>query len=266
MKQLYSIIGIDGSGKDYQLERIMAEVGPVACLPLHCTAYHNSSYCANPTLSKILQKLGAEADRTSDAALKGISLFLKMLLFASELSHLQELHNAPVVLSTRHPAIDTPVYARFFLQHLKMSAEDQNNVFVRARSFLSPGEWALVSTLFNPEDERWSRETLPEFVVRTAALEWKAQFEVYTRIFGVPLPQKILFLNPSVETILKQLQRRKGSIKETHEQAAYLRHLKRYTEQALTALVADHPEIEVCTTDSESAAINATPLSFFALK
>lgn len=263
MKQLFSIVGIDGSGKDYQLERIMAKVDPSVYFSLHCTAYHQAPRCANPILSKTLQKLGLKADRTSDAALKGISLFLKMLLFEKELRHLQEYHNAPIVLSTRHPVIDTPAYARFFVQHMNMTAKDQTHVFTRARSYLTPEEWALVGSLFDPGDERWGGRPLPEFIAQTATLDWAAQFEVYARIFNVPLPEKILFLNPPVDTVADRLQRRAVNIRETHEQTVYLKWLKTYTEQAVDAIKNYYPAIEVCTVDYLISDVDPIPLSLF---
>ncbi|MEQ8704672.1 MAG: hypothetical protein RIC19_12175 [Phaeodactylibacter sp.] len=262
MKQLFSIIGIDGSGKDYWLQRIMAQVDTKKYWPLPCTAYHHSAHCAQPALSMALQELGIQADQASDAALKGISLFLKMLLFSTELRHLQEQHAAAVVLSTRHPVIDTPVYARLFIQHLRMRPEEKQNIFARAKLYLPSDQWEALSQLISANAQRWDQQPLPEFIKQTAPLGWQAQFDVFTRAFDVPIPQKILFLNPPVATIIERLQQREAAAREMHEQATFIRQLKTYLEQALAALMACQSNLKVYTTDGAADTTEAILPSF----
>lgn len=265
MKQLFSIVGTDGSGKDYRLAQIMAKVDPGIFFPLSCTAYHHSAFCANPALSRTLQRLGEEADRKSDAALKGISLFLKMLLFGQELRHLQESHQAKVVLSTRHPVTDTPAYARLFIQQLAMSAEDRTQVLSRAQSFLSPTEWKSVAALLSSVKDRMNMEPIPDFIARTARLDWTEQLKVYIHIFNISLPERILFLNPPTATILERLQARTDRVRETHEQALFIQTLNKYLEQALSALCAWKPEIKLYATPNTGEALDNTIRSFFSL-
>lgn len=265
MKQLFSIVGIDGSGKDYRLAQIMAKVDPSVFFPLPCTAYHHSAYCGNPALSRTLQRLGEEADRKSDAALKGISLFLKMLLFGQELRHLQESHQAEVVLSTRHPVIDTPAYARFFLQRLEMSAEDRTQVLSRVQSLLSPAEWKLVAALLSSVKDRLNMEPIPEFIARTARLDWAEQLKIYTGVFNIPLPDRILFLHPPAATILERLQARTGRTRETHEDALFIPILNKYLEQVLSALCNWKPEVKLYAIPNTGEAIDGTVRSFFSL-
>lgn len=265
MKQLFSIVGVDGSGKDYRLAQIMAQVDSSIFFPLPCTAYHHSAFCAAPALSRTLQRLGEEADRKSDPALKGISLFLKMLLFGQELRHLQKLHQAEVVLSTRHPVIDTPAYASFFIQQLEMSNEDRTQVIYRVQSLLSPTEFKPVAALLSSVKGRLDKEPLPEFIARTASLDWTEQLKVYTHIFNIPLPDRILFLNPPTATILERLQARTDRVRETHEQALFIQTLNQYLEQTLSALCAWKPEINLYATPNKGEALDNTIRSFFSL-
>lgn len=248
-QQLFSIIGIDGTGKDHLLKQIISALDPSVYLPLHCTTYHQSAFCADPELSKNLEYLGHQADLNKDHALKGITLFLKMLLFHREWQHLTVNRKAHVVLSTRHPVIDTPVYVRLFVTQLAKNPKGHQEIFQRAMSYLSTEAWRQVLQLVREFQGAWLPNTLPAFIVGTASGDWEQQFKAFIEVFQVPLPKRILFLNPSVSTILNRLKQRQGLIRESHEQEAYLASLKSYQEQAILALQIQNPELKVFTID-----------------
>ena len=246
MTKLYSILGVDGSGKDYWLKACFPDLQAVAgSYPLPCTQYHHSPYCAAPGLSKLLYKLGALADQSEDAALKAMSLFLKMMLFPGEYAHLQSHFQAATIVSTRHPAIDTVAYSQLFLKSIPLGRPAEENHLFRARQMLNKEEWAQLENFLGQLSAKNPRGSMEELILDIGRQEIGGQIQAYVTIFGTPLPDKILFLNPEISRIEQNLESRKGSTPEIHERADYLKALQHQFHSCLEAVRKIAPNTEI---------------------
>lgn len=237
MTKLYSILGVDGSGKDYWLKACFPDLQAVSgSYPLPCTHYHHSPYCAAPGLSKLLYKLGVLADQSEDAALKAMSLFLKMMLFPREYAHLQSRFQAARIVSTRHPALDTVAYSQLFLKSIPLGRPAEENHLFRARHLLEKEDWTQLESFLSQLSAKNPRGSMEELILDIGRLETGEQIQAYVTIFGTPLPDKILFLKPDINQIEKNLETRKDSVPEIHERASYLNALQFQFHSCLEAI------------------------------
>ncbi len=246
MANLYSIIGVDGSGKDFWLQECFRHLpGGSGFYPLPCTHYHLSPYCGAPALSRLLYKLGARADQEEDAALKAMSLFLKMMMFSAECRHLESRFGASTILSTRHPAIDTVVYSRLFLRHIPLGRPAEENHLLRARKLLEEEEWLQLEAFLKEVGSHGSGGSLEALILAVGRRSVEEQIRAYAHIFGAPLPGRILFLNPDIRQVQQNLRGREGAAPEIHERAAYLETLRQEFRSCLDAAVNIAPRMEV---------------------
>lgn len=246
MAKLRSIIGIDGSGKDFWLKASAAHFHrSPGVLPLYCTKYHDAPYCHAPVLSKLLYKLGLLADGLGDASLKAMSLFLKMMLFKGEFQHLHTHYQAAVVVSTRHPAIDTVVYSQLFIKNIPLGRPAEENHLLRAKGLLEEAEWKLLENFIGQSTAQQRSGSLEKLVLEIGQLDIAGQIQAYAQVFGVPLPDKILFLNPTLSHIQQNLASREDAVPEIHEQAMYLQALQQHFHSCLKAIAQTMPDVEI---------------------
>lgn len=222
---LISLIGSDGTGKSFLLQRLRQLSLPVRAAFLPCTDYHSSPYCAHPALSLALERLSRHADNAANPMLKAYSLLLKMTLYADELANLTERLQPAVVFATRHPVIDTAVYLGVFLEELglkgKLEKFDQNHLF----SMLTPVERAEVDAWTGQLARRHGPANLAMILAGLQTKTLPEQLEALRLFYTLPLPEHCLFLDPAPESLNRQLQS-KGNEAELHERLALLQLLQ----------------------------------------
>ena len=234
MAQLYSIIGIDGSGKDWLLQAYLAQPAGSNLRPLPATHFHLSPDCHYPALSLLLQKISHMADEAGDAGLKSISLFFKMLLFGLEY---RALAAAGVdIISTRHPAIDTVAYGQLFVQTIPLSPADTADQLHKIRPRLLAEEWAMLQEFLAMPTVAPYAPQLQLLAFQYCERPISEQLQAYSQLFGVPLPDKVIFLRTAPELALQNLSRRADMQPEIHEQLHYLKILQQHFDQCLQAL------------------------------
>ena len=239
MGQLYSIIGIDGSGKDWLLQACLSQAAG-RLRPLPATHFHHSPDCHYPALSLLLQKISNLADEAGNADLKSISLFFKMLLFGLEYNALAA--DGVTILSTRHPAIDTVAYGRLFVRRMPLSPADSAGQLEKIRPSLLAAEWTLLQEfLALPAVAPYAPQLQP-LVFRLSERPLSEQLQAYSQLFGVPLPDKIVYLRTPPEQALENLGRRADAQPEIHEQHHYLKIVQQHFDECLQALADLQPE------------------------
>lgn len=246
MAKLYSIIGVDGSGKDYWLQECFRRLPEGSgFFPLPSTQYHQSPYCAAPGLSKLFHKLGKQADLTGDAALKAMSLFLKMMLFPVEYRHLQQRYKATTIISARHPAIDTVAYSRLFLRDIPLGRPAEEDHLLRARRLLEEAEWLQLEGFLQGVKAHGQGGSLEALIIETGRKELAAQLEAYAAFFGMPFPDKLLFLETRIGQAEQNLAARNDAVPEVHEKAEYLLALQSELQNCIGVLRSIAPQVEV---------------------
>ncbi len=248
MSQLYSIIGIDGSGKDWLLEACVSQAGDSRLRPLPATSFHLSPHCHYPALSLLLQKIGGLADAAGNADLKSISLFFKMLLFGLEYRALAA--EGVSILSTRHPAIDTVAYGQLFVRRMPLSPADTAVQLEKIRAGLLPAEWSLLEEFLALPAVAPYAPRLQALVFELCERPLREQLQAYSQLFGVPLPDKIVFLRTTPAQALENLGRRADLQPEIHEQYRYLTILQQHFDDCLPAVSLEKTESRLLQVDA----------------
>lgn len=248
MGQLYSIIGIDGSGKDWLLQACVAHTGGSRLRPLPATHFHLSPNCHYPALSLLLQKISSLADEAGDAGLKSIGLFFKMLLFGLEYRALAA--DGADIVSTRHPAIDTVAYGQLFVQKMPLSPAGTADQLEKIRPSLLPAEWALLQEFLALPAVAPYAPQLQMLVFQYCERPIGEQVRAYSQLFGVPLPDKLVFLRTAPELAVQNLDQRADLQREIHEQLRYLKILQQHFDQCLQALGSLQPAVRLLQVDA----------------
>ncbi|HEX4925747.1 MAG TPA: hypothetical protein VFV50_16760 [Bdellovibrionales bacterium] len=228
MLRTLSILGVDGSGKTTMLKELGEKLSESRVVTLRVPQYHETEGVARPELSRALEELGVLADSRRDPTLKAMSLFLAMPLYSESVASLARGTGAELVITERHPLVDSLAYAPFYRKLLKgtfdWSTVPSTHLFVK--------QWArdVMSRWLSPAD--CQPEQLPARLEQLFALENTKLLGALKHIYRCDFPDQAILLSVTQEQLAVRIAA-KGT-REIHEEVSTLMALQ----SALKAAVA----------------------------
>jgi len=244
--QLILITGLDGSGKSSLLSQIASQALPnnigFIHLPFITVEYlqADSQLYAAANCVNAINRL---ADQTKQPSFKALALFAAMLLYRPVLQHTQQ-NNPRIVFCERHPLIDTPVYALFYIPKLLPQAFATNTLAALQDQYSNEIAYIcdLIPSQFITNEPRDIR-TFTKFMFRWFYQEQHTTAAHYLSLFDTELPNKIYFLDAQPETLIKRLESR--AVSEAHETLATLSQLRDTYNYLFNQLAQTNPELVV---------------------
>ncbi|WP_067497379.1 hypothetical protein [Actinoplanes sp. TFC3] len=210
-----ALVGIDGTGKT-TAARHLAQVPGVRVV--HAIRAHDDPASPQATRSRHLAAASAIADQLGHAPLKVALLYLQLCQYAPAERQAFE-QGCTTLIGDRHPLVDPLVYLPMFAR----VAED-TGTFGHVHEF-----WLRQSAEGSLTVRCWLREcagdedieALGHRLLKLAALPADELFDELTGLFGVRLPDRIVYLTLPVEEALRRTRARSGHT-ELHETARRL--------------------------------------------
>lgn len=229
-----AVVGVDGSGKSTLVRRLARDrADPTALVGLHCPDYHETDGAPLAELSRHLHRLSRAADELGDHDLKLLSLYLRMTLFGPVEHHLVERHGPTVLVSDRHPIVDTLVYLPLYRSrvrgHLDLGALDLRRVAPDVSGMADVWAWERADAR-----RSGSRRPLPARTAEIAGLldgPWERVLAGLGHRYRTSLPDRIVLLDVDPAEGARRREGRTAGSAELHEREAALDALgRRYTE------------------------------------
>ncbi|MEM7394064.1 MAG: hypothetical protein AAF492_17120, partial [Verrucomicrobiota bacterium] len=111
-----ALAGIDGSGKSTVMRRFadLAREHDQNVFALTCPQFHDTPDVPLKELSRSLDAFSRASDSMGSFELKAAALFLQMTLYAPIEQFVEQTFRPEMILSERHPLIDTLAYGPFY--------------------------------------------------------------------------------------------------------------------------------------------------------
>lgn len=225
------VTGLDGSGKSTLLAKL-ENVSSTSVNILRVPEIDTNKLVLDSELFKasvFINNINKQADEDALPQLKLVALFFSMLIFKDILEELEK-GSASVIFCERHPLIDTRVYGYFYAQKLNPSG--------------FPKEIAAQIELKYPEELKFLLRKLNliegiegqlvpfiEFLYRQFVTEKKFGFSDLEQLFGVQMPNEIVYLKANADVLMSRLGHRQR--KEAHESKAVFEKLLPVYDQVL---------------------------------
>ncbi len=254
MSKHYTILGIDGSGKTALIHRLMATTKLVQHKTTFINApnYHESSDSPFKDLSEKLEIFSSLCDEIKSFELKGVSLYLQATLFGVIEQFFINNWRPEIILSQRHPVLDSLVYGELYRQHMK--GIDTSAMHDQLLSKLQTRQvpWDFILRWFELHKQRtksqssiwnFSQELLELFKLDWMDLIAELQFRYQTQ-----MPDGIIYIYPDVEAVLNKIDTRaqeSQTNKELHENLAGLRELEKNYQRMLNFIKFNFPHIQI---------------------
>lgn len=222
---MISILGVDGSGKSHLATQIQGQKG-LKVRVLRATDYHLSPLAEVSDLSWMLSALSNVADERKSYELKGISLFLKMMLFTKARKNLLSNSPATIEITARHPVIDFMVYSPFYQTMMQTERLSQELFFALKNDNTFDALWGYFDTEIK-EKVGVSFKDLPQFLIELSrqSQAWDPNtFHTLETLFDCPLPKAVVYINIPSQEHQDRLSQRK-SLQELHERQKVLQNL-----------------------------------------
>jgi thymidylate kinase len=226
-----ALVGIDGAGKTTVARRLRERAaGEGRLAVLHSLRPHENPGGPLHRLSRHLDALSAVADELRSTELKLAALYLQLSTYGPIERFYAEAYRPEVVLSDRHPLIDTLVYLPVFglagRGRSRRAARRGPPSDVRERlDTIDPAARASIVAWSDSLARRLGYETdlwrLGEEMLALASLSPAELLDELGRRFRVRLPDAVIVLELGVEEALRRSQTRMRPA-EQHESAAFL--------------------------------------------
>jgi thymidylate kinase len=224
--------GIDGSGKTTvaAVLRRRARANGLPLAVLHTIRPHDNDHGPHRALSQRLTVLSEAADRLSSPELKIGTFYLQLCTFRSIERDAIAVDGAEIILSDRHPIVDSlvylPLYARVAASRPLAGPPDG---FARIAASADPA--ALSEALAWATDQGCGSDlwALGRDLLALGASPLDVLTKEVTDRLGVGLPDEVVLLDVSVSRALDRLRGREQA-SELHESQARLSAIRqRYT-------------------------------------
>ena len=222
---MISILGVDGSGKSHLVAQIQGQKG-LKVRVLRATDYHLSPLAEASDLSLMLSALSNTADEKKSYELKGISLFLKMMLFTKARKNLLSNCPATIEITERHPVIDFMVYSPFYQSMMQTGCLSQELFFALKNDNTFESLWEYFDAEVR-EKVGVSFIHLPQFLIQLShqSQAWDQNtFHILETLFDCPLPTGIIYIDIPSQEHQDRLSQRKP-IQELHERQRVLQNI-----------------------------------------
>jgi hypothetical protein len=184
-------------------------------------------------LSIALDEFSKESDRMGNFELKALSMYLQMTLYAPIEHFIQETFSPQIIISERHPVIDTLAYGPFYKAMIRqapdMAALDKP--LREAIDGVVPGGFAAIHDWCQRHNTKTGREIefkdMSFFLRDLFSRPLTEVVESVLRQYQTPFPDIVIMLDPGIDIALQRIaQRSQGEDKELHENAESLGHLR----------------------------------------
>jgi thymidylate kinase len=226
-----ALVGIDGAGKTAVARRLRERAAGTGRLAvLHSLRPHENPGGPLHRLSRHLDALSVVADELRSPELKLAALYLQLSTYGPIERFYAEIYRPELVLSDRHPLIDTLVYLPVFGRAVRgrsgRAARPGPPSDLRERlDRIDPAAHASIVAWGDALARRLGYETdlwgLGEESLALASLSPPELLDELRRRLGVPLPDAVIVLELGVEEALRRSQTRKRAA-EQHESATFL--------------------------------------------
>lgn len=251
MKSFLAIFGIDGSGKSALAQELIRQSsGSEAVQILTCPRYHHTPGAPFSDLSEIFEEMNSMGDRVTNLEWKAAAVYLQLTLYGRVKEGLLTKSGADILVSERHPLIDSLVYGPFFAQKIEKNLDLhtlENRFWPTLEGFRS-GSRAQVENWLRGENERLGCviefAELPMMLKALYARDPGTLLNALSHHFGTGLPNVAILLDIEIDLALERIAKRSGKA-ELHENRKSLESLRAGYERAFTWLAQAHPEVRV---------------------
>ncbi len=246
------LTGIDGTGKSTFMNQLYRELPTDGRLKLiSCPYYHSLPGSGIEEISRLFSAINLFGNEHQQADIKALGLFLQMSLYNKAIQFISSENNHPeLVISERHPLIDTFVYAALYVPFLKGIEQSSNleRQLLNELSELQP--YALqhiVSQIENTLPETTPLKSMSEYCAYLKRLFSKPLPDIFKQLktsFELNLPNRIIFIDLDPSQALERLQQSNKQL-EIHESSSRLTALRKAYLMFFNFLKQEHPEIKV---------------------
>jgi len=242
MKHL-TFLGIDGAGKSTLasplLEQLERENIPYCFLS--SPHFEEGPDCPFSDLSKALNDFSLWADLYKSFELKAISLYLQVSLWGPIESFFLQHWSPKIVVSLRHPLIDSLVYGELYQRYIQKEVSLELVEELKKQKF-----WPKMFHWFFLQTKRMkissSFEKFPLELKRLFSLSYENLLSELKEHYQTQLPTDIYFLNISSEEAFSRIQGSRESL-ELHENQKSLQELLSLYEKTLEYFRVNYPEM-----------------------
>lgn len=250
MTHRVAVVGVDGSGKSTVVrgiaERLGFPTGSVATVS--CPNYHDARDAPLADLSRELKRLSDGADELGSFGLKMVALYLRMTLFGPVERFSLETFRPAVLVSDRHPVLDTLVYTPLYRRRVAPEGSTVAPELIERWRALAPDAFRAAAAWNDRLNARLGRDVdlaatgtdLLELFERDHA----TVLDDLGRRYGTTLPDTVVLLDVPAPAADARLAGR-ASTRELHEDARALEVLSAGYEAALDGLERTHPTIRI---------------------
>lgn len=246
-----AIVGIDGSGKTTVIRRMLEKLPArwdVVSL-INCPDYHEIPNAPLAQLSRDLDAFSQISDGLGDFQLKGVALYLQMMLYGPVARFIVETFRPRILLSARHAVFDALAYGVLYREIMKKPLDRARHETAlrermerhRAGSYEALLAWnALAARRDGRDEDFWSFD---RHVLDVFSRTGRDLVDALVKDYRTGLPDTVIFMDTPADTAHTRIEGRKEKEKELHESSDMLAVIRGNYLKALDFLNADYPEI-----------------------
>jgi thymidylate kinase len=222
--KLILVTGLDGSGKSTLLDRLEEALKGKQFAFLRVPKIEAELFRHKSDLYQVclfINRMHEEADRLKKPQLKAIALFSAMLIFKDLLKELSQ-GSVNIVFCERHPLIDTGVYARFYVGKMDPRTLPLGIFEAIEANYTEEIAYLLSAAGIQSKEDNAMFRYL-DHIHQSFTVQKKYEIEDLKVIFGLEMPDEIIYLSARPEVLIRRLENR--DIKEAHESKAVFEQL-----------------------------------------
>lgn len=214
MVKLYSVTGVDGSGKSTLMNRIQAKEDNLSIKGLKVPQYYETQGTLFSKEVEILERIGKFGDSIKNPFIKVNATYLQFCLFGKVVQGLSQ--SVDTVICERFPILDGIALAKFYTPLLQKGCDPQIIKKEIINEF-SPEELELVVNIIPGKD----LYSIHRYIVEICEKSFGELFARLEQDFETKLPQKLVQLKASQELLASRIEDSTG-VKEAHEKVPVL--------------------------------------------
>ena len=209
-------------------------MGPIGeeTVTLRCPQFHETPDAPLGRLSRALDTLSITADASQSYLYKSVALFLQMTLFGPIKQFFEETYAPAVLLTERHPVVDTLAYGPFYVAMMAGDAGKQvdEEVLRQQVDLTVPGGFELIECWNAWENRRLGAKgnlvDLASLVAEKLTQPLAEQLAFLTERYRTGLPDAVVMLDAPTDVLLSRLAARGGGGAELHERGMILEQIR----------------------------------------
>jgi len=240
-----ALVGIDGAGKSTIMRRFL-ELAPIPkekVSALTCPQYHDTKNIPLSDLSGAMDAFSRAADGLGSFELKAAAMVLQMTLFGPIEDFILENYRPEILISERHPIVDSLAYAPFYSSMIKSTPDPISSKKALEPIINDTYENAFADILHwqSMQNQRLNQDLsvwdLAEAMRDLFAESPDTIIAELQRQYRTSLPDVVLLLEPGLDVAMERIRARSSTEeKELHEQAESLGHLQKSYHHTLQML------------------------------